>query len=897
MKSKSHIHVANLILREIDRNGGRLTIKYGEKEEVFRLPEEIYNALTKYPSHFRAGAVGPDFFPDMFFGQMTIHPTQSGIWLKRMYDVLRSYNPSNRDYYPSLAFYLGYMTHYATDMFGHEDINKYAGGYFPSFGDILKAMFSKKEEENDTLANNPETRRLALHMAVESYMDSKLLDPNESFDIQIPVDYIRRCFATADTLQFMKDHHIKYNQDLSSLNPLAGLTEKYVESIRKSGTIGTYIKTIERRESLIVNWINEWAIFAQTDIDEGFSAAFDKCGDNLFTIILQFLLELINMDGVADAVTAFMDTFGAVADILLSVTTGGLNKIIDGVTKTVSTAMGALMKELFLAGPLHVLCLILGAEDPKNPTTSYNKAIKCLKDYFKNPEKLLNDRKISENMRKRVGQLVKEDDKFFKYYKENKFTFRAGNTTISMPDVLLKNIFKPSPTDYLDYKWGNYGKESDPFKQDYLQFERCLNMSKLCLLGANNLNRLVYDVMPDITENRYLFKGSNYVHGFYRLKVDIAMSDKYGAGTNADIMLRIVTNKNNIEHLLDKSGQDDFERASKDTYYVYLTSFLDASTIKSIEVFRNRRGAGDAYFDSVIVTDADTGILLAKSKGPFELNEKGDAVKLDLKGDIASSLSEETAPTFFQSPFIAGFYVYLHEVSAMENTMTLTVITKDGKTLSDTRSYKKVKSGRRTVFFSVSLNRKDIAKVYLSVSTTEAFNNIFLYDATAFYHMGGAFKPTLSSSRTEIPLNASYNEHYRRNGSKDWRTCRFEFIFKTAATSGAGTNSDMSGAGFYQNGRNAVPFVFDDPDVDNLESGALETFDGQFAEQMDVTSFNYFEIYKAPRFSSINDWEYEFIAIIDGDHGQTVAYYNNGGVTKVKGEATIKISAGYWKSK
>lgn len=68
MKSKTHIYMANMILKEIKDTGSVSIESFGK----YTVPSDIVSAITKYPKAFRAGAVGPDFFPDMIVGQTVI---------------------------------------------------------------------------------------------------------------------------------------------------------------------------------------------------------------------------------------------------------------------------------------------------------------------------------------------------------------------------------------------------------------------------------------------------------------------------------------------------------------------------------------------------------------------------------------------------------------------------------------------------------------------------------------------------------------------------------------------------------------------------------------------------------------------------------------------------------
>jgi hypothetical protein len=87
----------------------------------------VYEALRDYPAYYRAGVLGPDAYPDLLFGQQTIHTHENdhggtNAWLQHLSNQVRT--PQER------AFYLGFLAHAAGDMFGHTFVNHYSGGPF-----------------------------------------------------------------------------------------------------------------------------------------------------------------------------------------------------------------------------------------------------------------------------------------------------------------------------------------------------------------------------------------------------------------------------------------------------------------------------------------------------------------------------------------------------------------------------------------------------------------------------------------------------------------------------------------------------------------------------------------------------------------------------------------------
>ena len=74
-KPSSHIALANEVLNELC--GSELSsfpyyITLNEKN--YKVSDKVGDAICKNQDYFRGGVVGPDGFPDILFGQGTIHP-------------------------------------------------------------------------------------------------------------------------------------------------------------------------------------------------------------------------------------------------------------------------------------------------------------------------------------------------------------------------------------------------------------------------------------------------------------------------------------------------------------------------------------------------------------------------------------------------------------------------------------------------------------------------------------------------------------------------------------------------------------------------------------------------------------------------------------------------------
>ena len=101
----------------------------------------IVEGIRLYPSFYYAGAVGPDGFPDITYGQRTIHPVDTGTLLARIFDMAWAAQTSpeytEAERLQILAFAYGYATHATGDFFAHSLVNEFSEGVFPAVFDIV----------------------------------------------------------------------------------------------------------------------------------------------------------------------------------------------------------------------------------------------------------------------------------------------------------------------------------------------------------------------------------------------------------------------------------------------------------------------------------------------------------------------------------------------------------------------------------------------------------------------------------------------------------------------------------------------------------------------------------------------------------------------------------------
>lgn len=243
MKSKTHIYMANMILKEIKETGCVYLKDYGS----FRVPKDISSAIINNPKAFRAGAVGPDFFPDMIVGQTIIHPFNSGKWLDRMETELLSMSRSDPEWEKAYAFYLGFHMHYAGDMFGHDYVNNWAGGSFPDI--------------TDAVTDPEKARNIVRHILIETYMDEKV-PANEDLSLSAPIDFVFRCFASEDAAKLYpesKTNVLKYMIELK-----AKIHKKTQDKTIRALDLVNYFPSWEKDiDSAIIEWLKLWERIAR----------------------------------------------------------------------------------------------------------------------------------------------------------------------------------------------------------------------------------------------------------------------------------------------------------------------------------------------------------------------------------------------------------------------------------------------------------------------------------------------------------------------------------------------------------------------------------------------------------------------------------------------------------
>ncbi|MCL2678827.1 MAG: zinc dependent phospholipase C family protein [Dehalococcoidia bacterium] len=515
MKTKTHIYMANLLIEDVKVN--RIVLP---KVGTFGVPPMVGNAIVRHPGAFRAGAVGPDFYPDILLGQGTIHAEESSWWLNLMFNRLGVSETSERE--KNLAFTLGYMVHYAGDLFGHAYVNSYAGGWFPAISEIPTSM------EKAKIATR--------HMLVEEYMD-KRVPASASMRLEPPIDFLRDVFTCNDAQNLMLSRRVNdtfYNPLGKFINLRNDVHDDLMKAwIGMTPLVTKYVQNWEMDvDSGIKSWLVEWNKAAQI-FAEGGNNSLSRVKNNFVNWFLTKYLSMIGLPDFIGQTAAFLRNINLL---------GPLEELLDELEKMFYKAIAR---------------AVLG-----KTYDDVAQAIADIKMIFSNP----------------------------KTYLDNGTIFPERNISAK-----------------LDADFGNYGMESETTNQTFLAVTQCLNMSKLCLLGVDNLNAIGRRHVG----NYSFYSKPTFFPGARLGYVTVKTSGSWWSGTDNNVYIGIRYDGGRVyEVLCDKFLYNDFERGDVDTYSFHVPENVSLNSVTAIRVrMSGRTPAGDWKCDWIEIKDHNRNVL------------------------------------------------------------------------------------------------------------------------------------------------------------------------------------------------------------------------------------------------------------------------------------------------
>ncbi len=577
MKSKGHIYMANLLIEEL-KNHGCFFIKENDKYNRYNVPDIIKESILTYPSYFRGGSIGPDFFPDLIFGQMIIHPEHSGEWLNIMFNELCAMPLNHEDTKKAWAFYMGYLVHYAGDMFTHRYVNSYAKGWFPSIKGILDNFLNDNGERAllDCLI-------IIRHMAIEAYMDERIELGLKSINkkawitheyaINVPIDYLKSCFATKHAVNradFITNTRFKdfeltdFNFIKAYVNYLekyrSEATKNYYKNLVDNGTLtdedfencsNKVKKDIIEIEKMIDSWLKLWEKIAQKALYSGTKTAISEAEEDLFIFVPEYALRDTEYYDIYNIIKKIVDFFNNL----------GINiPIIDYILDYIEEEIKDELKE-YAFPYIKDLANIVAGPEKNRVIEDFDEAMDTIKGVIKDPIHLINN-------------------------------------------PLLFNGF--SLSEKLKDEWDNLGKTTDANDITFLPFYQGLVMSKLCLIGTDELNGICkrFDQEP-------VFTKAKFTSSLQQIKIVTTTSSMAYADTNKDVYFKIVLDNNpTIVLPLVNNYRNNFKKGKQDVFELVLPYTVHIDHIVRFEV--ELSGNNNWIFNNFTVLDSRTGIILGK---------------------------------------------------------------------------------------------------------------------------------------------------------------------------------------------------------------------------------------------------------------------------------------------
>ena len=604
----THVNSADLLLLELQRTAksrrdGRAGVTvyapYDGPGYSYLIPEEFQDALFSYPDAFRAGSLGPDFYPDIIIGQMYIHPedadVNSGDWITLLVDSVNRLPKDSSERKEALAFTLGYMLHYCGDLFGHDFINTFSGGPYP---DLTKVEFLNSANRN---LNN-----ILSHMSAEAYMDRQVnrdfYSKNDYLDIAAPIQFV------TDTMVLNGSTNGGAAMIFGEYGSMPPHFEYLVEWRSE-----LYLKAEQWRDSMepftmmAVKYLDRWiedqdrAIYALVE-------CFDTIANRLVTE-----KDPSTVDIITEEVKAWGKEYGCyitgVPDIVIDGIPISLD-IIDFILDAIG--IGWLIDDLDEWLEDLIVELVLWA-------TGLDQAVGAIKDY----EERLKDPSV---------QLDHEDNPYMSGTK-NFQEFKQYMDKYAAEQKLLNG---KTANDLINGKDG--GALDAALDSEMEAFYNTMAMFKLVLMGPDNFTTFV----RDLTGRRQTTYKNKTAHLMATsLKLEITTADLYTAGTDDDIyavVYKVVNGqkKEFMVKLLDKSGHDDFECGVTDVYEVELVEPVRVDQLEvSIMQVDTNTPEDEWICESINITPMHAGVALTETIGVGGNNRMDSGYFWDLEFQTA----------------------------------------------------------------------------------------------------------------------------------------------------------------------------------------------------------------------------------------------------------------------
>ena len=829
MKSKGHIYMANLMIELIQNPAAQIDFP-GIPNNNYKVPPLVKDSILKYPSYFRAGAVGPDFFPDLIFGQAIIHPKGSGKWLEIMYDELLQIPPETEQQWQAISFYAGYMMHYAGDMYTHDYINSYAGGWFPDLTGIKEKLSSTNPR--DIEAGIKQVLIIVRHVAVEKYLDDYIEEQaarnkvHLEKTLDIPVDFLRRCFASKAALFRLGEVEKDYGIDLEY-----NFLKKYVMYLNDLYTDkGKSMSALKERDAYIDSWLKLWKEIAYDSLRDGTFDALDRYKIEIARHCIAFYYK---NEKERRKKEELLDTVNNIVGILdIDIYIPILSDLMDMLKNLIKDKLKS------VAYPYIVDAAALISGKPKEELKDFDSAVEAVKKRFVNVEVLLRDPQI---------------------FPENK----KGD----LPSALRS-------------EWSGMGASYDLKKINFAAFNNACKMGYLCLLGPDELNRLM--LKYDKSLGGY-YRNSETSIGISNIILSINTGGGRYDGTNKNLIVKICGEKTGErENVLDQftvSGAQYLQKNSTvrlklPTSYTIPLSKIDHFLLKL---------DGNNLWNSNYISffDGSTNIELTEWSGRMR---KRDEVRLPVRRDVAYHYE-----TVSYSAKISTLAIEIKTSgkrwSGTDNDVYFTVYANGGSyvqsKLLDKSGYNDFEAGDRdtyTMKLNVPKTYNEIDYFVLSKKGSDDWRveSVMVYDLESNECISVCSVNRLvgsSGEKIEKGIHLQPMDDGDESGSapiqeapKEQMISQMIVTIKTANKLFAGTDNDVFFKAIYlddKNKENSIRVSLDTSWHNDFERGDTDTFRVAFKTPVSRKKLSRFELNK----KGSDDWTIDWVKVQDATTG------------------------------
>jgi hypothetical protein len=179
---------------------------------AIKVDKQLRKTILENKEYFRLGAIGPDFFPDVFFGILVSHQTDLRKQVLTDYFRLLAGEIESNDPH-QLAFAFGWLSHVCADVFGHHWVGMESNGDFLTWTSTPPAVIRR-------------------HLGIEMLWDKRL--PEASKETKGLNAVIRRLTTSMDSKlcnEFYRDNDYYTIAAMIQVSKLADWHEKQRSSI------------------------------------------------------------------------------------------------------------------------------------------------------------------------------------------------------------------------------------------------------------------------------------------------------------------------------------------------------------------------------------------------------------------------------------------------------------------------------------------------------------------------------------------------------------------------------------------------------------------------------------------------------------------------------------------